>query len=107
MIVPLEAEPAARKACQATGPQTVDAAHLTDPRRARARHALDVTQRLERSIEEPPTEAVAALGPVVLASLDEVGLGEAGVAGPRSFGSAECPRTELVDELGSQGTTLA
>ena len=76
VITPFDVELAARKASQPTGPQAVDAGRLSGPRRARASYSLDVSQRLDRSVEEALTEDVAALGSVVLASLDQVGLGQ-------------------------------
>ena len=105
MVASLQVEPAARKALHPTGAQAVDAGDLSDPRRARARHALDVSQRLDRSVEETFAEAVPpASGSTRFARPNRPR--PAGAVGRLSHGSAERLRPQFVDDLGRQWTTL-
>ena len=76
VIIGDEVEPPARKAGHAPEPQPWNSAQLTHAWRSGSWHAADRVERGDRGPEEPFTELVAALAPVVARAFDEIGLGE-------------------------------
>lgn len=76
VIIGDEIEPAAREAGHAPEPQAWNSAQLAHEWRAGSWHASDRVERGDRGPEEPLTELVAAISPVVARALDEIALGE-------------------------------
>lgn len=76
MIIGNEVEPSAREARHAPEPQPWNSAQLSHSGRASTWHPTDRVERGDRGPEEPFTELVAALAPVVARAFDEIDLGE-------------------------------
>jgi len=76
VIIGDEVEPPAREAGHAPEPQPWNFAQLSHAWRAGSWHTSERVESGDRGPEEPFTELVAALAPVVARAFDEIGLGE-------------------------------